>query len=58
METYDKCEKYLLLLALLIITFLLVGSFIVSKNYLDIMYLITLYIFLVVGRIKSKSGDE
>ena len=44
METYDKCEKYLMLLALVFITFLLIGSFIVSRDYLDIVYLITLFI--------------
>ena len=58
METYDKCEKYLLLLALVFISFLLIGSFIVSRDYLDIVYLITLYTFLIVGRIKSKDEDE
>lgn len=54
METYDKCEKYLLLLALIFVTFLLIGSFIVSRDYLDIVYLITLYTFLIIGKIKSK----
>ena len=54
METYDKCEKYLMLLALVFITFLLIGSFIVSGNYIDIIYLVTLYTFLIIGKIKSK----
>ena len=54
METYDKCEKYLMLLALIFVTFLLIGSFIVSRDYLDIVYLITLYTFLIIGKIKSK----
>lgn len=58
METYDKCEKYLLLLALVFISFLLIGSFIVSKDYLDIVYLITLYTFLIIGKIKSKKEVE
>lgn len=58
METYNKCEKYLMLLALVFITFLLIGSFIMSKDYLDIVYLITLYTFLIIGKIKSKSEDE
>lgn len=58
METYDKCEKYLLLLALIFVTFLLIGSFIVSKDYLDIVYLITLYTFLIIGKIKSKKEVE
>lgn len=58
METYENCEKYLLLLALVFITFLLIGSFIVSNNYLDVVYLITLYTFLIIGKIKSKSEDE
>ena len=58
METYDKCEKYLLLLALIFVTFLLIGSFIVSGNYIDIIYLVTLYAFLIIGKIKSKDEDE
>ena len=58
METYDKCEKYLLLLALIFVTFLLIGSFIASGNYIDIIYLVTLYTFLIIGKIKSKSEDE
>lgn len=58
METEEKYEKYLLLLALAFITYLLIGSFVVSNNYLDILYLITLYVFLIVGRIKSKDEDE
>ena len=58
METYDKCEKYLMLLALVFVTFLLIGSFIVSGNYIDIIYLVTLYTFLIIGKIKSKKEDE
>ena len=58
METEEKCEKYLLLLVLTFITFLLIGSFIVGNNCLDMTYLITLYVFLIVGRIKSKDEDE
>ena len=58
METYDKCEKYLMLLALIFVTFLLIGSFIVSGNYIDIIYLVTLYTFLIIGKIKSKKEDE
>lgn len=58
METYDKCEKYLMLLALIFVTFLLVGSFIVSGNFIDIVYLVTLYTFLIIGKIKSKDEDE
>ena len=57
METYDKCEKYLMLLALIFVTFLLIGSFIVSRDYLDIVYLVTLYTFLIIGKIKSKDED-
>lgn len=57
METYKNCEKYLLLLALVFISFLLIGSFIVSRDYLDIVYLVTLYTFLIIGKIKSKDED-
>ena len=58
METYKNNEKYLLLLALTFLTFLLIGSFIVSRDYLDIVYLVTLYTFLIIGKIKSKNEDE
>lgn len=58
METYDKCEKYLMLLALVFITFLLIGSFIASGNFIDIVYLVTLYTFLIIGKIKSEDEDE
>lgn len=58
METYDKCEKYLMLLALIFVTFLLIGSFIVSRDYLDIVYLVILYAFLITGKIKSKDEED
>ena len=58
METYKNNEKYLLLLALVFITFLLIGSFIVSRDYLDIIYLVTLYTFLIIGKIKSKKEED
>ena len=57
METEEKYEKYLLLLALAFITYLLLGSFVVSRDYLDIVYLITLYAFLIIGKIRSRSEE-
>ena len=57
METEEKYEKYLLLLALAFITYLLIGSFVVSRDYLDIVYLITLYAFLIIGKIRSRSEE-
>lgn len=57
MGTEDKSGKYLLLYALAFITILLIGSFVVSRDYLDIVYLITLYAFLIIGKIRSRSEE-
>lgn len=57
MGTEEKCEKYLLLLALIFVTFLLIGSIIVSGSYIDVIYLVVLYIFLIIGKIKNKDEN-
>jgi len=51
MITNKKREKYLLISAIAFITYLLLGSFIVSKNFLELCYLVIFYMFIIV-RIK------
>ena len=51
MTTSKNVEKYLWILSVIFITYLLLGSFIVSKDFLDLAYLITLYSFMGVVKI-------
>ena len=51
MTTNNNVERYLWISAVLFVTYLLLGSFIVSKNYLDLIYLITLYSFIIVIKV-------
>ena len=48
MITNPKMEKYLLISAIAFITYLLLGSFVVGRNYLELGYLIIFYIFIIV----------
>ena len=48
MITNDKTDKYTLILIIVFITYLLLGSFVVSGNYLDLGYLIILYSVILV----------
>ena len=43
-----KEEKYLLIMTIVFITYLLVGSFVVSRNLLDLIYLIIFYSVIVI----------
>ncbi len=43
-----KAVKYLWVLSLVLVTSLILGSFFVSSNYLDLIYLIILYSFLFI----------
>ena len=52
----NNVEKYLWISAVSFITFLLLGSFIVSGNLLELAYLIVLYAFIII--IKIVSGKE
>ena len=49
-----KVERYLWISAVMFLTYLLLSSFIVSKNFLELGYLIMLYMFLLVAKIKNK----
>ena len=48
MITNDKTDKYALIFIIVFITYLLLGSFVVSGNYLDLGYLIILYGVILV----------
>lgn len=48
MITNKNIEKYLLISAIAFITFLLLGSFVVSRNFLELGYLIVFYMFIIV----------
>lgn len=51
MTTNKSIEKYLWLSAVLFITYLFIGSFLVSKNYFDLFYIVMLYSFMLVVKI-------
>ena len=53
MTTDKNVERYLWILAVSFITFLLLGSFILSRNLFELAYLIILYIFIVVVKLIS-----
>jgi len=48
MITNEKTEKYLLISAIAFITYLLLGSFVVSGDFLELCYLGIFYIFIIV----------
>ena len=54
MTNNKNVEKYLWIAAVMFITYLLLGSFIVSKNFLDLAYLITLYSFMIIVKLSNK----
>ena len=48
MITNKKGEKYLVISAIAFITYLLLGSFVVSKSFLELGYLVIFYMFIIV----------
>ena len=54
MTTNKNFEKYLWISAVTFVTYLLLGSFIVSGNLLELGYLIILYVFIISIKIVSK----
>lgn len=48
MITNKNREKYLVISAIVFITYLLLGSFVVSKNILELIYLVVFYVFITV----------
>lgn len=56
MSTNKNIEKCLWIFAVAFITYLLLGSFVVSKDLLDLGYLVVLYLFWILNRKKSKNN--
>lgn len=54
MITNNKVEKYLVISAIAFITYLLLGSFVVSRNYFELLYLIVFYVFVFIKLIFYK----
>ena len=48
MTTNKNVERYLWISAVMFVTYLLLSSFIVSENYLELGYLVVLYIFFSI----------
>ena len=53
MTTNKNVERYLWISAVMFVTFLLSGSFIISRNFLELAYLITLYVFIIIVKLIS-----
>lgn len=51
MITNKNVERYLWISAVMFVTLLLLGSFIISKNFIELAYLITLYTFIIVVKL-------
>lgn len=51
MITKMNIEEYLWMLTVVFATFLFLGSFVVSRDLYDLAYLVTLYIFIILGKV-------
>lgn len=63
MNTNNNIGKHLWWLSVVFISYLLIGSFIISRDIVELIYLLTLYAFLIVDKIlevrkKSHSKEE
>ena len=54
MTNNKNVERYLWISTVVFVTYLLLGSFIVSKNLLDLAYLIILYVILISVKLLDK----
>ena len=48
MTNNKNVEKYLWITAVVFVTYLLLGSFVVSKNFFELGYLVIFYMFIIV----------
>lgn len=55
MITNKKLDKYFWITSLVFITYLFIGSFVVSKDWLDLGYLVVLYIFIGIVNLSNKN---
>lgn len=53
MITNNNIEKYLWIAAVTFITYLLLGSFIISNNFVELIYLMILYLLITVVKLIS-----
>ena len=51
MTNNKNVERYLWISVVIFVTYLLLSSFILSKNLLELVYLIVLYTFIIVIKI-------
>ena len=51
----SSVEKYLWILSVSFITYLFLGSFIISRNISDLIYLILLYAVITLVKISNKN---
>lgn len=54
MTTNKSIEKYLWISAVLFVTYLFLGSFVVSRNFYELVYLIVLYSFICIVKIINR----
>ena len=55
MTTNKSIEKYLWLTVVLFVTYLFLGSFVVSRNFYELVYLIILYTFIVIEKVINRN---
>lgn len=56
--TENSMGKYLWMSVVMFVTYLFLGSFIISKNMFDILYLIILYLFIISVSIYNKKSRD
>lgn len=56
--TENSMGKYLWMSVVMFVTYLFLGSFIISKNMFDILYLIILYLCIISVSIYNKKSRD
>ena len=51
--TTNNVERCLWISAVIFVTYLLIGSFLVSKNIIELVYLVILYVTMISAKILS-----
>ena len=54
MTTNKNIEKYLWITTVVFVTYLFLGSFVVSRNFYELVYLMILYSFIGVVKIVNR----
>lgn len=58
MTTNNDTAKYLWMLSVVFISYLLIGSFIVSRDYFELTYLLILYASIIVTKLLHKRVEN